>query len=107
MLSKLHIVKFANPYSIKATGKHPQWFISLFNHFQSDALEKIRVEEQTVEDEAITYIKECVIKGVNGIHCFSCFGNKMTANECLTTLKFSSYIQYAKLTPRQMLINLP
>lgn len=38
LLSKLHVVKFANPYSIKATGKHPQWFISLFNQFQADAL---------------------------------------------------------------------
>lgn len=39
-LSKLHLVKLANPFSAKA--KHPQWFISLFNHFQADALEKMR-----------------------------------------------------------------
>lgn len=31
----------------------------------------------------------------------------MTANECLTTLKFSSYLQFAKLTPQRMIINLP
>jgi hypothetical protein len=44
LLSKLHVVKLANPYSVKAAGKHPQWFISLFNHFQADAIEKMRTE---------------------------------------------------------------
>jgi hypothetical protein len=43
LLSKLQVIKFANPFSVKATDKHPQWFISLFNYFQADALEKMRL----------------------------------------------------------------
>jgi hypothetical protein len=41
-LSKLHVIKFANPSCHKSSGKHSQWFISLFNSFQADALEKAR-----------------------------------------------------------------
>lgn len=39
------------------------------------------------------------------MHCLTVFNNKMTSNDCLTALKFSSYLQHLKLNPSKMIID--
>lgn len=72
----------ASPYVARTQGKHPQWFISLFNYLQAEALEKtVKVEDATSEDNEFSqYLISTVIKNSHGLHCFICFTNKMSAN---------------------------
>lgn len=75
---------------------------------QAQTLEKsIKMEETVVEDDFSSYLKDTIIKGVSTVHLFTVFSNKMSPNDCLTALKFSSYLQHLKLSSKQCLLNVP
>ena len=58
------------------------------------------------EDEFSLYLRDTLVRKVSNLHCLSIFSNKMSANDCLTTLKLSSYLQQTKLEKRLSLLKL-
>jgi hypothetical protein len=108
LLSKFHIVKLSHPYTVKAPSKHTSWFVNLFNYMQAQTLEKTVLPElAAADDEFSIYLRDTLVKDVSSVHCLSVFSNKMSANDCLTALKFTSYLQHLKIEPRRCTINLP
>lgn len=59
------------------------------------------------EDEFSSYLKDTLVRGVSSLHLFTIFSNKMTANDCLSALKFSSYLQNLKVRPRRCVLKVP
>lgn len=58
------------------------------------------------EDEFSLYLSDTLVRNVSNLHCLSIFSNKLSANDCLTTLKLSSYLQKTKLEKRLCLLKL-
>lgn len=105
-MPKFHIVKLAVP-QLKSPSKHAPWFITLYNFLQSKILERAPKSDENVnEDEFSIYLRDTLVHRVSKLNCLSIFSNKMTANDCLTMLKFSSYLQQTKLDARLCLLKL-
>ena len=106
-LSKFYIAKLSHPCTTKAPAKHTNWFVSLFNYLQAQTLEKSTVaDNSSSDDEFSSYLKNSLVRGVSSIHCLNVFSNKMNANDCLTALKFTAYLQHLKLQPHSSKLNL-
>jgi hypothetical protein len=74
---------------------------------QAEVLEKaIATETVASEDDFSSYLKDALVRSVSAVYCFSVFSNKMSANDCLTSLKFTTYFQHLKLEPRSCVLNL-
>jgi hypothetical protein len=105
-MPKFHIVKLAVPH-IKSSSKHASWFITLYNYLQSKVLERIpKSDENMNEDEFSLYLRDTLVRRASKLNCLSILSNKMSANDCLTMLKFSSYLQQTKLDSRLCYLNL-
>ena len=97
-MPKYHIVKLAVPYCLKSPSKHSPWFTHLFNFLQSQVLDRSsKADEYQNEDDFSSYLKDTIVLSVSNLHCLTVFSNKMSTNDCLTALKFSSYLQQLKL----------
>ena len=90
-------MKLSHPYTLKSPGKHTNWFISLFNYLQAQTLGGSSVDSNGSDNEFSNYLRDVLVRGVSSVHCLSVFSNKMTANDCLTALKFTGYLQHQKL----------
>ena len=74
---------------------------------QAHTLEKnISAENTNTDDEFSTYLRDNLVKSASSVHCLSIFSNKMNANDCLTSLKFTSYLQHLKPEPRKNILNI-